>query len=1435
MFPEIVCGASTIFFIPYALLEKLQDWRTGWTKKYPVDNIVGFVIGGLLRFVCKRLIDEGSRIMIKYLAFAFLLLAAATGYATPWPFQHIDKRDGLSNSAITSIYMDRNDYVWFGTWDGLNRYDGTTIKVYKPDSFNKGTISNNIVRDFLEDKDGKLWVVTHKGINQYNGDTDSFQSYQTSLNGLPFQEYSLRACLGPDSAVWTTFIGQGISRYDAAHNAFVPVAFGDIDPAWLKNVAGMGSHQGLMYLLGSDGELVCTLNNKPVFRKTLAAPGAIRLHRFFRLHDTYYLGLSTREGGVFLINLSDLARAPQALPLSAFPVSSISENKDHTAVWIGTEAGDVYRVTASPTGVLTAENMAAYFSQFAQAQRKILTITETRQDILWIGTDGDGLFKFLTRDNPFRSIVAGPASGGNLSNSIVRSVFHDTDGTLYVGTRSGGLNILRADQHETTVLNTARGLSNNTVLSLRKDGTGNLWIGTDGEGIDMLEKRTGRIRHFPRDFENNTGLTFGNVYAICIDAYGALWLGTSGHGVIQLVITATPRGTYRLASHRQITYGNTADGGATINSNVVYTVVEETPNILWFGTRGAGVYRYNSLADKIEEHIHTGSGTPNRLSNDDVLSLFLGSKEELWIGTSGGLNRISLHRRPYHNLHYTQHDGLPSNTIHGIQEDYSGAIWLSTNNGLVLFDPVRGSFKSFDANDGLQNHEYTDGASFHAAGAEALYFGGINGLDIIQPARLDTIRYFPRLTLAEFLLRNVPVMPGDSNAVLRKHIDHTAAIDLEYDQNFLSFHFTTLDYWNKQRTQYKYMLENFDKDWNLIHQQSVINLTNIPPGQYMLVINYTNENGVWSPVPKRIAITIAPPFWKTHWAYAAYFLLLAGLQAGIVLYIRRRAREKRAAAMHHFRLQQEKELNDYKLQFFTNIAHEFRTPLTLIFGPVITLIKKASSVQEKNQLNTIYNNSLRLQKLIDELIQFRKIESGKEKVNVAPVELVTFTQEIVVSFEQHALDHDVNLEFIPVAETLHGWIDARKLEKILINLVSNAIKYNVKGGAVTVRLREHDGQAQFVVEDSGMGIAPDAQEKIFDAFYQNPSAVNIDPGSTSTGIGLSLTRSLVQIHQGQLLLRSQPGKGSVFTITLPIAREAYQVPDDNNIFLPVTNLAETVSQEFGYRPVEAVREMPVADTEARPYSILVVDDNPQIVILLQNILADKYHVLTATQGREALHLLEEEKVDLVISDVLMPEMDGLTLCRNIKDNIQTSHIPIILLTAKGEIEDRIEGLQVGADSYIPKPFHPEHLFIRIEKLIKTREQARKRFANLAEVELGQLSTGIGEKDDEFFAKITACIQRHLNDPEFTADVISDEIGMSKASLYKKVKALTSQTPHGLIKQYRLRRAADLLKDGTMSVSEVIYETGFNSRSYFYKSFNEMFHCHPKDFGRSSSA
>lgn len=1375
--------------------------------------------------------------MSSVLVFTLLInLIQGDTASSPWPYQHVDKRAKLSNSAITSIYMDRYDHIWLGTWDGLNQYDGNSIKVYKPDPFLKGTISNNVIRNFLEDGYGNLWVVTHQGINKYNSTTDSFQTYLDILNDIPLLEYNIRACVGEDSTIWTSLIGKGISRYDRKEDAFLPVSFAGIDKSWLASVIDLGNRNGLFYFLGSDGKLVCAVNNRLVFSKQLSNSAHFTFHKFLRIGQQYFLAIANDAGELLLYNLTDIEKEPQHIPLGPVTVSSISSTIDHSAIWIGTEAGSIFKVTAA-NNRFVAKSMNAYFPIFSKARVKILSITETSQDLVWVGTDGDGVYKFLTRPKIFYSILSGEPKKGQLSHNIIRSVYEDETGTLYVGTRGGGLNIIEANTIATNIVNSRNGLSNDAVLALNKDHDGNIWIGLDGEGIDMMEAKTNKIFHFPRDFENENDLSFSSVYSICVDAFNDLWLGTSGYGIIHLKVVKTPQGKYRLIEYDQLQHSGKAKQ-ISIKSNIVYTIVEEKPNVLWFGTRGGGIYRYNALTKEIEEHIQANANEKNSLCNNDVLSLYIDKQEQLWIGTSGGLNRLHLQSKPYRIDHYTQHEGLPNNTIHGIQEDFKNNIWISTNHGLVMYDRAKNSFKNFDTNDGLQNIEFTDGASFKSQLSEKLFFGGVDGLDIIYPTKLNATNYFPRLTITGFQVRNVTITPGDASNILSKNIDFSDNILLTYDQNFISFFFTTLDYWNKQKCEYAYFLENFDKDWNYIGQQQSVTLTNIPPGHYTLNIKYANENGVWSLVPRTISITVAPPFWKTSWAFSLYIILAIGVQVCIILYIRWRMRTKKAMAIDKFKALQLKELNDYKLQFFTNIAHEFRTPLTLILGPVTSLLSKSTEEGDTKQLKTIYSNSLRLQKLIEELIQFRKIESGKDTLEISFLDLIPFTQEVVESFQQYATDRELHLEFYPEQETLPAYFDKKKVEKILINLISNAIKYSLKGGIVSVSLREVGGKAMFIIKDEGIGIAEENKDKIFESFYQNPTEVIDTNGfAKSTGIGLSLTKSLVLIHLGKIQVVSKQRKGSTFTVVIPIAKEFY--PDqreENTVMLPSLNLEEKISLEFETDHYLLDQPEKVKNTVLgkHPYSLLVVDDNAQITSLLENILSDKYVIHKALSGQKALAILEDERIDLVVSDILMPDMDGLALCKKIKENIQTSHIPVILLTAKAEIENRIEGLQVGADSYIPKPFHPEHLFIRIEKLIERMELIRKKFQNFAEVELYQLSTGISERDDHFFSKITQCIQNHLSEPDFNADTIADEVGMSKASLYKKVKTITGLTPHGLIKQYRLKKAADLLKSSGMSVSEVIYETGFNSRSYFYKSFNEMFHCHPKDFGEAKA-
>jgi signal transduction histidine kinase/ligand-binding sensor domain-containing protein/DNA-binding NarL/FixJ family response regulator len=1376
-------------------------------------------------------------IPILLLFFASLQDSIPSERPSPWPYQHVDKKAKLSNSAITSVYMDRHNQVWLGTWDGLDRYDGSSIKVYKPDPFAKGSLSNNIIRSLLEDGFGNLWVITHQGINKYNPSTDSFESYLQSLTNVPFLENNIRACVGEDSSLWVSAIGKGVSRFSKEKNDFVDITIKGVTQSWMTSVTDLSFHHGLLFLLGTDRKLVCTLDSRVVYIKQLNEIDAIFFHKFVNLGEHSFLSVVGQTGELQFYNLDDIEQPPHSVELGQINVSSLSENLKNTAIWVGTEAGDVFKVTHA-NGKFVSQNLNSYFPQFSQSKIKILTITETDQDLIWIGTDGGGVYKFLMRPKAFYSIQSGAVQNGALSHEIVRAVYEETDGTIYVGTRGGGLNIVHLRQNKTEVITTQNGLSNNAVLAINKDHRDNYWIGVDGEGIDMIEAKTKKIFHFPRDFDNHPKLSFGAVYSICIDAFNDVWLGTSGYGIVRLQISRTSSGRYSLKEFDQIN-ATDKDEPKSLKSNIVYSIVEEKPNILWFGTRGRGVYRYNSLSKKIEENIQSDGPELTRLCNNDVLSMHLDDKEQLWIGTSGGLNRLQLQTKPYRIDYFTERDGLPNNTIHGVLHDAAGSIWVSTNRGLVWYQPTENKFTNFDTNDGLVNGEFTDGASFQSTISERLFFGGTDGVEILYPSKLNKVNSYPKLAITDFEVRNKAVQPGDDSGILTTSINSTTGITLAHDQNFIRFSFTALDYWSKEKTQYSYFLENFDKEWNNIGQQQTISLTNIPPGNYQLFINSTNENGSWSPNPRVLSITVLPPIWKTPWAFAIYVLLAIALQLLLITYIRARGKQKRNSAIEQLKVLQLKELNDHKLQFFTNVAHEFRTPLTLILGPVVSLLKKSTEVKERFQLKNIYNNSLRLQKLIDELMHFRKIESGKDELKISKVDLVSVTQQIVESFQEYASERDVQLEFLPESDQILGYVDILKIEKIWINLISNAIKYSPGGSWVRVSIRQRLNQLELVVKDDGFGIENENQEKIFQSFYQHSRSNTEKNGfAKSTGIGLSLTKSLVLIHRGEIRLESVVGKGSTFTVMIPITEDSYPKQQlETSGMVPLSNLKERISLEFDATQIhdEEQAERKEENPAEHRHSLLVVDDNEPITSLLENILSDRYKIYKASDGRKALAVLEANQIDLVISDIWMPAMDGLLLCKMIKENIQTSHIPVILLTAKSEIEDRIEGLQVGADSYIPKPFHPEHLFVRIEKLLEQLEASRNRFKNFANLELKSITTGISEKEDRFFMKITNCIQGHLSDIELNADTIAEEVGMSKASLYKKVKTITGLTPHGLIKQYRLKKAGELLTDSEMSVSEVIDEVGFNSRSYFYKSFNEMFHCHPKDYGEKEKS
>jgi len=1372
--------------------------------------------------------------MVRNFLFGVILIIILSSFKPHnWTHSHISNADGLSNSAVTSIFMDSRGFNWFGTWDGLNRFDGSNIKVFKPDIFHKGSISNNIIRKILEDNEGNLWIVTESGLNQYDSYREYFTPYLETINSNAYRENSFHATLSPDSVLWCSVYNWGITYFDQNNKKFVAPIELPLQPDLLRNILGLSfSSDNSLWVMKENGSVLAlkkSSNWKVLKQYTLSSKYEIlpKKHWFIKDGKNHWLFVALAKGGILKINL-DTEEYTSIHPGDMnMNVTTISKGLEKGVIWGGTDSGRLFKVVNGPN--IQVDFFEDQLRGLSNKQVKIWSITETKPDLLWIGTDGDGVHKYDTRGNSFISTQKGDLTEGKINHNIVRAIHEDQKGNVWIGTRGNGLNFVPVQGAPTKIFDNENGLSNNAVLSLGSDSNGNIWIGVDGEGIDMIEASTGNTLHFPKDFINKPQIEFGSVYAICKDAFGDMWVGTSGYGLFKFTVTKKGNGKYMLLNHKQYRSDPSIMDG--LRSDIIYSIVEGRPNVLWIGARGGGLHRLNTLTGKIEV-FKSNPQLLNTLNNDDVLSLWKSSNQELWIGTSGGLNRLNMSTSPYQFSHFTEREGLLNNTIHAILEDSQENIWVSTNKGLSKLNKKTGEIRNYLQSDGLQSNEYTDGASCLGKTTGLLYFGGVNGFDKFNPNRITDSQYFPRLAITEFKNTN------GATKLIPWHIDLSDTLKLNYNQNFFRFRFTTLNYHNKQKCKYAYKLENFDQDYMITDGEEKAVFTNVPPGKYIFKVKCTNEDGVWSPHLRQIHIIISPPFWKTSWAYFLY-VLITGLVLTLVIYmILRRAHTRNQVAMERLKLQKTEEMNQYKFQFFTNIAHEFRTPLTLIMAPAAQLMElKGEDQKVGSYAKAIYNNSTRLHLLIRELIDFRKVETGHLDLKVREGSLTKLISTIVSAFAQYAEQNNVHLTMETSVQNTTGWFDNGILEKILLNLISNAIKFTPAGGSVSVKLDLNDQNALINVKDTGIGISKDVREKIFDRFFHQADELpKLKGAPEGSGVGLALTKSLVELHRGAIHLESKPGEGSCFTLMLPLAKEKYNINERQiKMVIDESRIKEKAADEFmGLEPVSLGDNLPqLTSDEQAEHTLLIVDDNVQLRSLVYDLLAKKYALRQAANGLEALNIINNENISLVISDIIMPEMDGLTLCQTIKENINTCHIPVILLTAKGELEHRIEGIEVGADSYIPKPFEPRHLKVRVRKLIDARNQIRNILETEPEKPAENLE-GLNSRDVEFLSKLQNFVEENLDRTDLDAESLADVLAMSKTQLYRKVKVVTGFTPHGFIKHYRLKKAARLLKETSMTVTEVIYETGFNNRTYFYRSFKEVFGTTPGDYAKNKS-
>lgn len=1312
--------------------------------------------------------------------------------------------------------------LWVATWDGLNMYDGTAFHVFNYSKENDfKSIGNNVIQHIVEDKRKNIWISTIEGISRYEKRSGKFYNYfyqQHQRSRISEQEFEL--AIDTTGTVFCLTQKQGLTYYDETTDTFLICTF-PRHPSRVQQLAFDGANR--LWLLNNSGELESYARNGQQFIRlnTYRAPDAIV--NFFVVNDRLFF--STADDQLF--EITSQSNQPAKVMSLKHGISAMIWYQDHYLFAWSVKGFGVYDRHFQPSSLLQAE------AQQMQHTR-VTSWAQGSEQILWYGTDGNGIIKVYPKTKPFGTVTT--ADDGMAYNRSVRA-FCENNGALWIGTKGSGI-IEIADfwsappkgSHKKYFSWPAE-LDNNAVFSLKKGADRLIYIGTDGKGIGVYDNKGNKFYQWAAIKGSDRYPEFGSVYAILQDKDSSVWLGTSSYGLIHLRIRRDPEGSLSVAFLERYTFNNNNTGPA---NDIIYALAEGDDQQVWVACRYGGL----SLLDKRTKKFRTFKAFTyeGSLSNNDVLSLYRDSKHRIWIGTSYGLNWIdqaaaSQEHPVFQKL--TTANGLPNNTIHAIEEDGSGDIWVSTNKGLAKVNPATLAISYYQQIDGLQSNEFCDGAVWKDP-AGYLFMGGIYGFNYFLPQQIRNTSWCPDLLLSNMVMGGKNAF--DNNfAVLKSGNPDPLTHTLERKDGFFDLEVKAISFLNAEKCEYAWFLEGYDKAWHHPGTAGKIAYSNILPGDYRLKIRWSNGEGVWTNEVVMMAITVKQYAWLTWPALLVYLGLLSLIGYILYKYRKNKLEIKNQLVVEHLMRVREEELHQGQLGFFTNIAHELQTPLTLIMGSAERVHDKKSSPY----LSLIHQQASRLTYLVQQLLDFRKAEAGFSHnqysyLNVSEL-LTNLTDPFIPLSEQQGKVYERQ---IPPGITT--WMDKDKLEKIIFNLLSNAFKHSGKNAAIVFSVHENriTNQLEIKVANSGCQVRPDQLDKLFDQFYVAPAnAARAE--KFGTGIGLAFTRQLVTMLQGTIEAVSEQDR-ITFTVHLPL-------PDDQHRTSPEETQLISDKPSYLYQSITAYKEGPVPLSteennkraiieelqESSRKTILVVEDEPGIRYLLKDILKDHYTIYEAENGREALELLHQVIPDLIISDIMMPDMDGLELCNKIKNAPATCQIPFIMLSAKGSVEQRTEGYEVGADAYIAKPFHISHLLVRIRKLLEYRQRLNDLFKNNGPIDYA--ASDIPDADKQFMEALVKLIEEQLDDPELNAARLEKELVLSKMQLYRKLKTMTNMTPGEFIKHLRLRHAAHLLTSTSFTVSEIFYRTGFNNQSYFFREFKKRYQCAPNEYRVQQSA
>ncbi|EHQ30760.1 hybrid sensor histidine kinase/response regulator transcription factor [Mucilaginibacter paludis] len=1354
----------------------------------------------------------------------FLMIAFLPCYAHAQQpairFRHISYKDGLVQSPISTILQDKSGYVWIGSWAGLSRYDGSYFKNFRPNDSSNTSISHNRINRIIQDAQGHLWIGTGGGLNLYDSKTEKFR--HVGLSSAKGGGNFITAIQQDHSGkIWVaTFNGIKSITSDLANLISID--------RWKNKENEL--FKGVAFSLAEDD------------KQTIWAGINQGLKRF-------------NPQNAAVIPLPDILRSQKEL-LSA---KVIVITADHNgSLWFGTESDGIFRYNERLNSCTHYVNKANDIYSLPSNWINDLLIKDGN---VWAATR-NGLAILNPQTNTFTNYKHDPDDSRTMSDGSVWSLMTDHTGNVWLGTYSGGLNLYYPGN--SNFVNIGERVGNNIGLSkslaeaIVGDADGGLWIGSFGGGLNYINRQKGLVSYFPASEEikalvkdsvknlwagtlnglfkfNHQNKTFGRISLetfnnktaarlinALLPAKRGIWVGTNGAGL--RLVDYQGKEILRLRSEPGAQIG--------LSDNYVNCLLNDGSK-LWIGTQN-GLNCYDQITQQIKYYRRKNSG----LGNNNVLCLYMDNHKRLWIGTDGGgLNYLD---EPNNRIYaIRQADGLIDDVIAAIVADKQGALWISTNNGISQLKLVREEFPlkrgdyqiaNYTAADGLQSNQFLVNSAYQTAQGEIL-FGGMNGITAFFPDKIVKNKFKPDILLTGFYISNKEVSFGNQS-YLKLPLNETSELTLPYNQNNFTIKFSALNFINPEKNVYAYKmtgLRNNDQ-WIITGNQKEAGFTNLAPGHYVFTVKAANNDGYWNEKGRTITINILPPLWETWWAYCFYALVVAFLFYKVIRFVQIRAALERDLYNEHLQNERQEEFYQMKLDFFTNISHEIRTPLTLIMGPVENLYNNTmDNPFISRQVLQIKNNAERLLRLMTELMDFRKAETGNMVLYVQYNNIVGFIKEIYLSFTTLAESRHISYQFTSNLPEIYLYTDNEQLEKVFFNLLSNAFKFTPDYGCITVELQSNEQYGLTInIADNGQGIPAEYQSKLFTNFYQ----VHSKKSNQGTGVGLALSKSIVELHQGTIAFKSSPQQvdqpgDTVFTVHLPVN------------FKPVNNV-HIISDNSGIESVASFRmraEIDVLNQEEHPNggqkgTIILAEDNEE----LRNFIVDSlpgYEVAAYENGHVAFEQAITQIPDLVISDVMMPVMNGLELCRKIKTDERTSHIPVILLTALATHIHQVNGLQTGADVYLTKPFSIKLLELNVQNLLTSRELMRNKFSQ--QVILHPQQVVLNNPDEKFIQKLMATIEHNMENPEFGVIALGAEIGMSKSVLYKKICALTNLSPADFIKSMRLKKAADLLQQNSLSVNEVASMVGFNDRKYFSREFKKIHGKSPSEMNTPASA